>query len=152
MTDVIPPFDKSPLQAGAPDDGAEELTLAQAREQQPKRQRKASRPPERGTDGGSTHPAEQPPADSVVPTFDLAEHILAEHRRTASRRRKAPGQGRVEPEPTPEPAVVAKTCVAELSPPPSLSPDARDLHQVVADIVARDIERLCRQPGRPPRD
>ena len=76
-----------------------------------------------------------------IPTFDLAENILAEHRRTAARRRKAPGQGQAEPEIQPaRPAV--KTHVVE---PPSQ--DLLDLHRVVAEIVAHDIERLCKKPA-----
>ncbi|MBN1507905.1 MAG: hypothetical protein JW955_13725 [Sedimentisphaerales bacterium] len=76
-----------------------------------------------------------------IPTFDLAENILAEHRRTAARRRKAPSQAQAEPEVQPVGSVV-KTHVVE--PPPQ---DLLDLHRVVAEIVARDIERLCKKPA-----
>jgi hypothetical protein len=88
-------------------------------------------------------PDKQPNAGQI-PTFDLAEHILAEHRRTAARRRKAPGQVQAEPEVQPvRPAV--KTHVVE---PPAEDP--MDLHRVVAEIVARDIERLCKKPAGSP--
>jgi hypothetical protein len=157
-TDVIPPYDKAPPQVDEPDNGAEGPTLAQARQQQPKRERKVARPPEMGSDGGSMGLAEQTPAPPVIPTFDLAEHILAEHRRTAAQRRKAPGQMQAEPETVPERAA-ANACVIEPplpplppSPPSAPSQDLLELHRVVAEIVARDIERLCRQPSRPPCD
>jgi cell pole-organizing protein PopZ len=93
--------------------------------------------------------SQQPPAPPEIPTFDLAEHILAEHRRTASRHRKAPGQAQAQPEARQEPVAV-KTHVIE--PPSEPSQDLPELHRVVAEIVARDIERLCKQPARPPQE
>jgi len=146
--DIVPPYDKdSPPPVHEPDGPLEGPTLAQAREKQPKRERKIPRASETGSDGAGMSFTEQAPTAPEIPTFDLAEHILAEHRRTASRRRKAPGQAQAEPEVTPERAAV-RTHVIE--PPSPLSQDLPELHRVVAEIVARDIERLCRQPSRPP--
>ena len=147
--DVIPPFDEDSSPAHESDSGLEGPTLAQAREKQPKRERKTPHPPETGSDGAAMRLMKQPPAIPEIPTFDLAEHILAEHRRGASRRRRAPSQVPAEPKATPEPPA-GRTHVIELPSPPSQ--ESLDLHQVVADIVARDIERLCRRPSRPPGD
>ena len=113
--------------------------------QQPKCERKGRRPQEAETDAGDTSPVEPPQAALEVPTFDLAENVLAEHRQMAARRRKAPGQVQTEPEIRPErPAVVTHV----IEPP---SQDLAELQHVVAEIVARDIQRLCSQPSRPPR-
>jgi len=144
--DVIPPFDRGSSPAEDSDGGLDEPTLAQAREKQPKRERKTPHPPETGSDGDGMRFMELTPTIPEIPTFDLADHILAEHRQTASRRRKAPGQTPAEPKATPKRAVV-RTHVVELPSPPSQ--DLLELHQVVADIVARDIERLCRRPSPP---
>lgn len=142
--DVIPPFDKGSPQGNEPDVASEEPTLAQARNGQPKREREIRRERETEPDDGNKRPVEPPPTAPEIPAFDLAENILAEHRRTAARRRKAPGQAQGEPELRSE-RPVAKTPVIE---PPSQ--DQPELRRVVAEIVARDIERLCRQPSRPP--
>lgn len=87
----------------------------------------------------------QPPEDGVeIPSYDLAENILAEQRRAAARRRRGPG--RVDEEPVASAHAGAK----DLSPLPSriASQDLLELQRVVAEIVARDIERLCRKPDR----
>ncbi len=77
-----------------------------------------------------------------IPTYDLAENILAEQRRVASRRRRAPGRGEEEP--------VAR--VGHVRPPDMTadlpSVDLLALQRIVAEIVAKDIERLCRRPNR----
>lgn len=71
-----------------------------------------------------------------VPKFDLAEQIMAEQRKNASVRRKGPAR-KVQPakrQPEFDPVGYAVT-----SQPVSLGQE-----QVIADIVAKDIERLCR--------
>ena len=79
-----------------------------------------------------------------IPTFDLADNMLAEHRQMAARRRKAPSQLQTEPETRTERHVMSHV----VEPP---SQDLREVQRVVAEIVARDIQRLCSRPGRPPR-
>lgn len=87
--------------------------------------------------------AVEPPVAFVeIPTFNLAENILAEQRRTASRRRRrAPRQGDEEPLVSAEPV---RSCLSD--PEPSTH-DFLELQQIVAQIVARDIERLCKRSG-----
>ncbi len=84
----------------------------------------------------------QPPEDGVeIPSYDLAENILAEQRRAAGQRRHGPGRGEGEP--------VAPVSVGAKDLSPLLaSQDLLELQRVVAEIVARDIERLCRRPDR----
>jgi len=70
-----------------------------------------------------------------IPKFDLAEQIMSEHRRNASVRRKRPVRTAqpVKRAPKVEPVDLALGLHAV--------PLGRE--QVIADIVARDIERLC---------
>jgi hypothetical protein len=140
--DVIPPFDKDVEPAGD----------SHAPVERPER---ASAGPGDYSDGetGSlavavhaAHDAPEtgtPPAAAVeVPTYDLAANILAEQRRVASRRRRAPGQTDDQPGAAPaEPR--SRAAVVE-----SMAQDLVELQQIVAEIVARDIERLCRRPSR----
>ena len=72
-----------------------------------------------------------------IPQFDLAENILAEQRRLNARRRKGPG--RYEEGKTKPADVDRQTGVV------AWPGDVQELHHVVADIVARDIERLCKR-------
>jgi hypothetical protein len=80
-------------------------------------------------------------SNTDIPHFDLAEDIMAEHRRFTAGRRKGPGG------PAP----------ADLTPVPTPAPRKPFLSRygfsegfnaagdpVIADIVARDIEQLCR--------
>jgi len=83
-----------------------------------------------------------------IPTYDLAENILAEQRRVAARRRRRPGKAEDEPvAPLVASSVTTgpQTFISEAS-----SRDPLELQQVVAEIVARDIERLCRRPSGQP--
>ncbi|MCX5637657.1 MAG: hypothetical protein NTX52_08200 [Planctomycetota bacterium] len=76
--------------------------------------------------------------DSAIPKFDLAEEILAEQRRIIAVRRKAPGR---------KTEALSKQEEAESDgfpieqPPQILS----EQEQIIAEIVARDIQRFCRR-------
>jgi hypothetical protein len=80
-----------------------------------------------------------------IPRFNLADDIMAEHRRMTGGRRKGPG-GAAVPDITPQARPAAPAAPAR----PFLSRygfsngfnTARD--PVIADIVARDIESFCR--------
>jgi len=69
-----------------------------------------------------------------VPKFDLAEEIMAEHRKIASVKRKSPNQI-IEPLRTTDELKSKETTKG-----PVIEPIAE---QVIKEIVARDIERLC---------
>ena len=78
----------------------------------------------------------------VIPQFNLGEKILAEQRRLTATRRKAPGVS----EPVESvPAEVARAPVKASVVGP-VGGELLELRQIVADIVARDIERLCTGP------
>ena len=80
----------------------------------------------------------EPEDQSDIPTFDLAENILANQRKVASGKRKSPPKPIEAAKPTPPiPIVEYKPAAQAPAPPPQ--PDS-----VIAQIVARDIERLRR--------
>ena len=136
--DVIPPFDshggppgpdvthtyRPPAPMGARSEGSTQGEMPSAVALEP-----VSPPPEGGDD---------------IPTFDLGEKILAEQRRMTARKRKGPG--------VPEPAVDPESNGIEDETPPAarvastetVPDDVAQLQQIVADIVSRDIERLCK--------
>ena len=76
-----------------------------------------------------------------IPRFDLAEDIMAEQRRLTAVRRKGPGG----PEPvnlTPSPVLPAAVRPSQSS--HSFSEGFNYISDpIIADIVTRDIERLC---------
>jgi len=74
---------------------------------------------------------------SEIPKFDLAEEIMAEQRRITAIRRKAPGKKDEAQSQERESESVGYTIG---QPSPALSEEK----QIIAEIVARDIERLCR--------
>lgn len=74
---------------------------------------------------------------SEIPRFDLAEEIMAEQRKTTAMRRKAPGEkAEVENQERQVGSIgyASRQAAAGLS----------DQEQIIAGIVARDIEKLCR--------
>lgn len=93
-----------------------------------------------------------------IPTFDLAEQIMAEHRKVTAVKRKGPGKV-VRPPKKQHPAEsITQNVVPEqghdsspgagrsLYEPRESGPEARmsaGPQQVIAEIVARDIENLC---------
>jgi len=89
-----------------------------------------------------------PEGGDDIPTFDLGEKILAEQRRMTARKRKGPGVPEAEVNPgsngsedeTPPSAKVAST--------KTVPDDVAQLQRIVADIVFRDIERLCKGLAR----
>lgn len=80
-----------------------------------------------------------------IPTFDLGEKILAEQRRMTARKRKAPGGAHIDTSEVPPPSVAALPSPYAVE---AAAQDALQLEQLVAEIVARDIDRLCSGPAR----
>ena len=72
---------------------------------------------------------------SDIPKFDLAEQIMAEHRKNTAIRRKGPGKKAKTPK-KPHPA---ESIARNVKPEPIVSEPG----QIIAEIVARDIEKLC---------
>ena len=82
-------------------------------------------------------PTDKGQKESEIPKFDLAEEIMAEQRKVTSARRKAPGKtveaGKQEQEAESVDYIVEQP-----------TPMALERQQIIAEIVARDIEKLCR--------
>ena len=70
-----------------------------------------------------------------IPKFDLAEQIMAEQRKITAIRRKGPGK-MVKP---PKKQHPAESIARNVMPRPILSGPG----QIITEIVARDIEKLC---------
>jgi hypothetical protein len=137
--DVMPPFDGDPT---GDDGGAQSISNEPAKP----RIRPWKRPEERT--GSLADAGEMKPSGQVVgpiPTLDLGEKILAEQRRMTARKRKAPGSASSAEKPITRPPVVAMRAERAVEP---LAQDVAELQQLVAEIVARDIERLCTGPVR----
>jgi hypothetical protein len=86
--------------------------------------------------------------ENDVPTFDLAESILAEQRRLATGKRKrarsavGKGMGERANGRTGDTSPASSVAVSPIQP-----FDLTELHRIVAGIVSRDIERLCTGPS-----
>jgi hypothetical protein len=124
--DVIPPFGKST----PPSD------IGEADVEQPQ-----ALPSQVGDGGVAAKPLLAGGVE--IPAYDLAENILAEQRRAAGSRRRGPGRTAEEPVALPERSGM------KVSAPDWASQDLLELQRIVAEIVARDIKRLCRRPDRP---
>lgn len=72
---------------------------------------------------------------SEIPRFDLAEEIMAEQRKITAIKRKAPGKKaeiqRLKPKVQPDQSITEQPMPSEQD-------------KIIAEIVARDIEKLCR--------
>jgi len=97
---------------------------------------------------GAASPSGKGVSNTDIPRFDLAEDIMAEHRRLTAVRRKGPGG----PEPanlTPSPAPSA--CLRKQTEGAVALRPSQSIHSfpegfsdpIIAGIVARDIERFC---------
>jgi hypothetical protein len=74
---------------------------------------------------------------SEIPRFDLADEIMAEQRRLTATRRKAPSGQAEAGKDAPKAERVGHVAG-------QLQPGKSDRDRIIAEIVARDIERLCR--------
>jgi len=70
-----------------------------------------------------------------IPKFDLAEHILSEQRKTATVRRKGPG--------TINQTINNKREIRSTGYNIQSQPKLSQQEQIIAEIVARDIQKLC---------
>ncbi|MHC4658620.1 MAG: hypothetical protein ACYS83_05500 [Planctomycetota bacterium] len=124
--DIMPPYKKKTSQEPKSQETSESATAA------------ADKPSEKEETAHKDTPATQLAAvaaqqtKSEIPRFDLAEEIMAEQRKISAVRRKAPGE-REELKAEPADSTVVK-------PAPRLSYEDK----IIAEIVARDIGRLCR--------
>ena len=141
--DVIPPFDKIPDGTGAkPVDNGQSERATPASKGDDGRTENDIAPGIGGEGQAAREAGPSLAAGEEVPKYDLAENILAEQRRVAAKRRRSPGRVQDEPLASVESGGV-RPAVTEL-----LSDDLPELHRIVAEIVAKDIDRLCKRPNR----
>lgn len=86
-------------------------------------------------------PVETDQKTSEIPKFNLAEKIMAEHRKITAIRRKAPVEKDVNQKQELEAELLKDTAGQPMSP-------LSEQRQIIAEIVARDIEMLCRGSAR----
>ena len=80
-------------------------------------------------------PKETSKKPTEIPKFNLAEEIMAEQRKVVAIKRKAPGL-KASAQSSPKPAAPADY---------TISPQLSQEQHIIAEIVARDIERFCKQ-------
>lgn len=77
-----------------------------------------------------------------IPTFDLAEHIMAEQRRSTSTKRKSPGrQSQTQDAPIKDAIIIEEK--SPIKNQHSFEFVAPQRNPIISDIVARDIKKLC---------
>jgi len=137
--DIVPPYGEDAGRNGSPQKaktGGNEALPSQKKGRQVSAGKSpvAGRYPAKGRGAGTQDEARQ---GSGIPTFDLGEQILAEQRKVAAVRRKGPGMRGTAPGKIPQAQPASD---ADGRPGAELS--ERD--QIITEIVARDIGRLCR--------
>jgi hypothetical protein len=137
--DIVPPYGEDAGRNGSPQKaktGGNEALPSQKKGKQVSAGKSpvAGRTPAKGRGAGTQDEVRQ---GSEIPTFDLGQQILAEQRKVAAVRRMGPGMRGAAPGKIPQ---VQPASGADGRPGAELS--ERD--PIVAEIVARDIGRLCR--------
>jgi len=137
--DIVPPYGEDAGRNGGPQKaktGGNEALPSQKKGKQVSTGKSpvAGRAPAKGRGAGTQAVARQ---GSGIPTFDLGQQILAEQRKVAAVKRKGPGMRGTAPAKIPQ---AQPASGADGRPGAELS--ERD--RIVAEIVARDIGRLCR--------
>lgn len=142
--DIIPPLRAPSRPAPVPQEAGKNMHPPPAEsERPPEKQIRPVGIPEAGSeqikkaDEVSSEPVKAEEQKSEIPRFDLAEEIMAEQRRITAVRRKGPGQ-KDKAQGQAREAETAGDAFGQRM--PALSGQ----EQIIADIVARDIERLCR--------
>jgi len=98
----------------------------------------ASRPA--GKDAKPAKQADAMQENNGIPQFDLAEQIMAEQRKNASVRRKGPDRRVGAPKEKRKVEPVGHTIETQ--------PALPEQEQIIAEIVARDIKKLCKGNAR----
>jgi hypothetical protein len=132
--DVIPPYEEEPPGESKPQETSEQTASSNATAETERREEET--PHEDITEAGAGSPG-IPQENGEIPRLDLAEKIMAEQRRITSIRRRAPGEGRES-----ETAEIETGPV--VGPVEQHRPAQSDQERIIAEIVTRDIEKLCR--------
>jgi hypothetical protein len=119
LEDIVPPFDAA---ARKPEPAGKSATPINKR----KKSLRTSDP---------AQPCQPGRIGKDIPRFDLAEQIMSEQRRRTLATRKSPALKKAAPPEQP----------AEVSSPAVVAEPDTEEHRIVAEMVARDIERFCRR-------
>ncbi len=142
MPGTSPPYKKKPHQKPKSQKTDENIIhpadAAEISTQEEKKTREdTSSTPIETTDSKAPPPSLAEQEKTEIPRFDLAEEIMAEQRKITAIRRKAPGKKTKAQEAELQAGPVGYTVE---QPTPGQSEQTR----IIAEIVTRDIERLCR--------
>ena len=135
--DVVPPYDEKAGQkqdSQKAEDGGKKISTSQRESEQPS---KDIKPPTVVKKGTSAEVPDARQQGGEIPKLDLAEKIMAEQRKVTSVRRKAPGGRGKSPD---KERRVESTSFSARRPTPGLG----EQEKIIAEIVAVDIEKLCR--------
>lgn len=137
--DIVPPYGEDAGRNGSPQKaktGGNEALPSQKKGRQVSTGRSpvAGRAPAKGRGAGTQEVARQ---GGGIPTFDLGQQILAEQRKVAAVKRRGPGIRGAAPAKVPQAEQVSNRDRR-----PGVELSERD--RIIAEIVARDIGRLCR--------
>jgi len=137
--DIVPPYGEDTGRNGSPQKaktGGNEALPSQKKGKQVSTGKPpvAGKAPAKGRGAGPQEVARQ---GSGIPTFDLGRQILAEQRKAAAVKRKGPGIRGAAP-----PGISQAQLASDADGRVGAELSERD--RIIAEIVARDIGRLCR--------
>lgn len=135
-SDTIPPYKEKPQQKSKPPKTSED-TVQTAEKEKAAGQDIEITKSEETSKKGPAEPKDSEREKTEIPRFDLAEKIMAEHRKVTAVKRKAPGKKHeLQKEERQSKSVGGAVEQPE--------PVSLEQEQIIAEIVARDIEKLCR--------
>jgi hypothetical protein len=132
--DIMPPYDKKPRPKAKSQETGEKTSQSVKKGETTLDD--TSQIPIETIASKAAAPAEPGRGKTEIPKFDLAEDIMAEQRKVTSIRRKAPGK---KPAAQSHERKVVSTSYKTVQQAPSLSKQ----DEIITEIVARDIARLC---------
>ncbi|MHC4158292.1 MAG: hypothetical protein ACYSSO_04350 [Planctomycetota bacterium] len=140
--DIVPPYKKKTKKQRKSqkkdEDTSNPANIAEPSTEKEKTTRKDAGPiPIETTVPKKTRPPSAKQEEAEIPRFDLAEEIMAEQRKITSIRRKSPGKKAEAKRKHLQAKPVSYTIK-------QLTPEQAEQNRIIAEVVARDIERLCR--------
>jgi len=132
--DIMPPYKKTAEEDKSQTTGENTARPAKALETTTDKEKTEHIGP---TEEKPVRAAEAERQRSKIPRFDLAEEIMAEQRKISTTRRRAPGKA-IEAQKAELEVESAGYATWWSTPAPAYQ------QQIITEIVARDIERLCR--------
>jgi len=136
--DIVPPYEKEGGSRKTKAGGKKTSASGKKRKQASKGSKSSGAGKSAG--GKAAKKPQLKQGTSEIPKLDLGEKILAEQRKITAVRRKGPGRRIEAPAKEGENEPVRRAGAR-------LLPELSGREQIIAEIVARDIERLCEGEG-----